>query len=216
MNKIITEFDELLEKQYPDVHCGLEAGDSPYRLLMMAILSAQCTDKRVNEVSHDLFARYPDMDSLAGCDISDLEYYIKSCGLYRAKAKNMKACAEMIVRDFNGQIPSAMDELLKLPGVGRKIGNLVRGDIFMLGGIVADTHLIRISNRLGFADSTDPYKVERALTPHIPIERQSAFCHRVVHFGREICSARSPKCNQCFVGNAGLCHTLNNSREPKQ
>ncbi len=205
MNKNITAFDELLEKYYPDVRCGLEAGDSPYRLLMMAILSAQCTDKRVNEVSHALFEKYPDVASLAGCDLAELEGYIKSCGLYRAKAKNMKACAQLLVSRFECEIPSGMEDLLSLPGVGRKIANLIRGDVFFLGGIVADTHLIRISNRLGFADSSDAYKVERSLSPYIPSDRQSAFCHRVVHFGREVCQARSPKCDGCFVKNAGLC-----------
>lgn len=205
MNKNITAFDELLEKHYPDVRCGLEAGDSPYRLLMMAILSAQCTDKRVNEVSHALFEKYPDIASLAECDLAELEGYIKSCGLYRAKAKNMKACAQLLVNRFGSEIPSAMEDLLSLPGVGRKIANLIRGDVFFLGGIVADTHLIRISNRLGFADSTDAYKVEKSLSPYIPADRQSEFCHRVVHFGREVCQARSPKCGDCFVKDAGLC-----------
>lgn len=194
-----------MKQHYPDVKCGLEAGQNPYKLLMMAILSAQCTDKRVNAVSIDLFEKYPDVASLAECEISELESYIKSCGLYHAKAKNMKACCMMLISDFGGEVPSDMDDLLKLPGVGRKIANLIRGDVFGLGGIVADTHMIRIANRLGFASSSEAYKVELALSADVPNEEQSEFCHRAVNFGREICSARNPKCKSCFVHDAGLC-----------
>ncbi len=206
MNNNIKAFGDLMKEHYPDVKCGLESDENPYKLLMMAILSAQCTDKRVNSVSVELFKRYPDAASLAECEISELESYIKSCGLYHAKAKNMKACCMMLMTDFGGEVPSDMDDLLKLPGVGRKIANLIRGDVFGLGGIVADTHMIRIANRLGFASSTDAYKVELALSAFVPTEEQSAFCHRAVNFGRDICSAKSPKCESCFVHNAGLCN----------
>lgn len=205
MNNNIKAFGDLLKQHYPNVKCGLEAGQNPYKLLMMAILSAQCTDKRVNAVSIDLFKRYPDVASLAECEITELESYIKSCGLYHAKAKNMKACCMMLMSDFGGEVPSDMDDLLKLPGVGRKIANLIRGDVFALGGIVADTHMIRIANRLGFASSAEAYKVELALCADVPTDEQSDFCHRAVHFGRDICSARNPKCESCFVHDAGLC-----------
>ncbi len=205
MNDSILAFDKLLEHHFPDVKCGLEAGGDPYKLLMMAILSAQCTDKRVNIVSRDLFKKYPTVYSLAKCDINELEDIVKPCGLYHSKASNMKKCCERLISDFNGNVPEKMDDLLSLAGVGRKIANLIRGDIFSLGGIVADTHLIRISNRLGFVSNAVPEKVEKALSAVVPNERQSDFCHRVVHFGREICSARSPKCSECFVFSAGLC-----------
>ena len=196
----------LFEIEYPDVKCGLEAGDNAYRLMMMAILSAQCTDKRVNIISVPLFEKYPDIHALAECSLDELERIVRPCGLYKAKAKNMKACCVKLESDFCGEIPSDMKALLTLPGVGRKIANLIRGDVFGLGGIVADTHMIRIANRLGFADSTDPRKVENALTPLIPTDEQSAFCHRAVHFGREICSARAPKCDSCFIREAVLCN----------
>lgn len=195
----------LFEKKYPDVKCGLEAGDNAYRLLMMAILSAQCTDRRVNIISVPLFEKYPDIHALAECSLDELEQIVRPCGLYKAKAKNMKACCAMLESDFGGEIPSDMKDLLTLPGIGRKIANLIRGDVFGLGGIVADTHMIRIANRLGFTDSTDPRKAESALTPLIPTEEQSSFCHRAVHFGREVCSARAPKCTDCFIREAGLC-----------
>lgn len=195
----------LFAKEYPDVKCGLEAGDNAYRLLMMAILSAQCTDRRVNIISVPLFEKYPDIKAISECSLDELEQIVRPCGLYKAKAKNMKACCTMLESNFGGKIPSDMNALLTLPGVGRKIANLIRGDVFGLGGIVADTHMIRIANRLGFADNTDPRKVENALTPLIPTDEQSSFCHRAVHFGREICSARAPKCDFCFIREAGLC-----------
>ena len=180
--------------------------DNPFQLLVAVMLSAQCTDKRVNIISVPLFEKYHDIHALAECSLDELEQVVRPCGLYKAKAKNMKACCVKLESDFCGEIPSDMKALLTLPGVGRKIANLIRGDVFGLGGIVADTHMIRIANRLGFADSTDPRKVENALTPLIPTDEQSAFCHRAVHFGREICSARAPKCDSCFIREAGLCN----------
>lgn len=195
INKII----ELLEMRYPNPQCGLEWGSDPYRLVIMAILSAQCTDARVNIVAKTLFERFPTVFDMAKADLSQIEEEIRSVGLYRSKSKALKECAVRIAEVYGGEIPSEMDELLTLRGVGRKVANLIRGDIFDLGGIVADTHCIRISGRLGLADGKDPLKTERALSAIIPIEKQSDFCHRMVLFGREICIARSPKCEDCIL-----------------
>lgn len=187
----------LLEARYPDAACGLEANENPYRLLVMAILSAQCTDARVNQISPALFARFPDPSSLASAEIPEIEDYIRTCGLYHAKAKNLSLCAKRLCEVYGGVIPHEMDDLLSLAGVGRKVANLIRGDAFGLGGIVADTHCIRITNLLGLASSSDPHKVERTLDPLIPKNEQSAFCHRLVRFGRDVCIARRPKCEEC-------------------
>lgn len=199
------KIERALAEYYPDEKCGLEAGEDPFRLLVMAILSAQCTDKRINEISPALFARFPDARSIADSEPGELEKYIYSVGLYNSKAKSIRACCTTLVEKFKGKVPSDMDSLLTLGGVGRKVANLIRGDVFGLGGIVADTHCIRISNRLGLAHSTDPKKVEFELDPLIARDKQSAFCHRLVVFGREICSARSPKCEACFLREKGLC-----------
>ncbi len=199
------KIEQALAEHYPNEKCGLEAGEDPFRLLIMAILSAQCTDKRINEISPALFARFPDARSVAVSEPGELEKYIYSVGLYNSKARSIRACCAALVERFGGNVPSDMDSLLSLGGVGRKVANLIRGDVFGLGGIVADTHCIRISNRLGLAHSTDPKKVEFELDPLIPREKQSAFCHRLVVFGREICSARTPKCGMCFLHEKGLC-----------
>ncbi len=187
----------MLEIRYPDASCALEANDSPYRLLVMAILSAQCTDARVNKISPALFARFPDPFSMAQADTSEIEEYIRTCGLYHAKAKNLSLCAKRLCEAYGGEVPSGMDDLLSLAGVGRKVANLIRGDVFHLGGIVADTHCIRISNLLGLVRSKDPRKVEEALDPLLPKHAQSAFCHRLVRFGRDVCIARRPRCAEC-------------------
>jgi len=195
----MAEIIRLLEKIYPDGECMLESGGDPFRLLVMAILSAQCTDARVNAVSEELFKRFPDPASFADARREDIEELIRSCGLFRTKAENLRKCAKMIVEEYGGKVPSSMEDLLKLPGVGRKVANLIRGDVFGLGGIVADTHCIRISGRLGFSDGKDPLKTERDLDPLVPKEKQSAFCHRLVLFGRDVCSARNPKCAACAL-----------------
>ncbi len=186
-----------LEELYPEVKCGLEWEGDPYRLLVMAILSAQCTDARVNLVSKSLFIAFPTVYDMANAPISDIEEAIRSVGLYRSKAKALKECCTRVAFVYGGKIPCEMEELLTLRGVGRKVANLLRGDIFGLGGIVADTHCIRIAGRLGLADGKDPLKTERALDLVIPKEKQSDFCHRIVIFGRETCIARSPKCEDC-------------------
>ena len=190
---------EILRKLYPDAECSLESGGDPWRLLVMARLSAQCTDERVNIVCRDLFREIPDAQAMADAPLTKIEELIRPCGLFRTKAKSLKESAAMLLTTYEGRVPDTMEELLSLPGVGRKIANLLLGDIYKKGGIVADTHCIRICGRLGFypEELKDPLRVERILTPVIPISEQSDFCHRIVHFGREICTARSPKCGEC-------------------
>ena len=190
---------EILRQRYPDAECSLESGGDPWRLLVMARLSAQCTDERVNIVCRDLFREIPDARAMAEAPLAQIEELIRPCGLFRTKAKSLKESAAMLLTIYEGRVPDTMEELLSLPGVGRKIANLLLGDIYKKGGIVADTHCIRICGRLGFYDEElkDPLRVERILTPVIPVSEQSDFCHRIVHFGREICTARSPKCGDC-------------------
>ncbi len=189
---------EELKKLYPTPKCGLDwGGEDEYKLLVMSILSAQCTDARVNIVSKTLFERFPTVFDMADASLSDIEDEIRSVGLYRSKARSLKECCERVAYVYGGKVPKDMKDLLSLRGVGRKVANLLRGDLFSLGGIVADTHCIRISGRLGFSDGKDPLKTERALEKLIPTEEQSDFCHRIVNFGREICIARSPKCEEC-------------------
>jgi len=179
--------------------CALEYEGDPWKLAVMARLSAQCTDERVNIVCRDLFKRYPSAADMAEADISELEALVRPCGLFRTKASNIKEMSRIIVTEHGGSVPSDMDGLLKLPGVGRKIANLIRGDLFSLGGIVADTHCIRICGRLGFYPQSekDAFKVEKILTPLCPTEEQTDLCHRLVWFGRETCRARAPQCERC-------------------
>ena len=197
---------EALKSLYPDSACSLESGGDPWRLLVMARLSAQCTDERVNEVCRDLFKELPTAEAMADAPVEEIEKLIKSCGLFRGKAKSIKESSQRIINDFNGQVPDNMEDLLSLPGVGRKIANLLLGDIFHKGGIVADTHCMRICGRLGFypEGQKDPLKTERIMTPLIPSEEQSDFCHRIVQFGRDVCTARSPKCGECPLGEICL------------
>ncbi len=190
----------LLEEKYPNVACGLDwGGEDEYKLLIMSILSAQCTDARVNIVSKTLFSRFPTVYDMASASLNEIEDEIRSVGLYHSKAKALKECCVRLVEVYDGKLPSEMKELLTLRGVGRKVANLLRGDLFGLGGIVADTHCIRISNRLGLSEGNDPLKTERDLSKLIPPEKQSDFCHRIVMFGREICTARNPKCDDCIL-----------------
>lgn len=190
---------ERLKERYPSAECALEYEGEPWRLLVMGRLSAQCTDARVNIVCRELFARFPSPEALAAAPIEEIEDIVRPCGLYRTKAQNIKDACAMLVEQYGGVLPADMDTLLTFPGVGRKIANLLLGDIYHLPAIVADTHCIRISGRLGLvpAACTDPTKVERALVPIIAPEEQSDFCHRIVWFGREVCTARSPKCEGC-------------------
>ncbi len=197
MKPNIDNIISILEEIYPSPQCGLFWQGDPYRLLIMAILSAQCTDARVNLVSETLFKRFPTPSDMADAPIEDIENEIRSVGLYHSKARALKECCDRLTQVYGGVVPMEMKELLTLRGVGRKVANLLRGDIYNLGGIVADTHCIRISGRLGLADGKDPLKTERALSKLIPTEKQSNFCHRIVLFGREVCTARNPKCGEC-------------------
>jgi len=197
-----------LKNVYPDSQCALLYGGDPWRLLVMAILSAQCTDARVNIVSRGLFDRFPTAASMGEGDIADIEDSIRSCGLYRTKAANIKESSRIIASRFGGEVPSDMDKLLELPGVGRKIANLLRGDVFGLPAIVCDTHCIRLSGRLGYCsrDEKNPVKIEKILQEIIDPYEQSDFCHRLVFFGREYCTARSPRCARCPI--AHLCESV--------
>ena len=186
-----------LKEKYPDSICSLEA-DDPFRLLVAVRLSAQCTDARVNLVTPALFARFSDMDAFAAAEPEEVEPYVRSCGFYKMKAHDLVMMARMLRDTYGGVIPRTVEEMTKLPGVGRKTANLICGDVYGVPGVViADTHCIRIANRLGLCDTRDPYKVELALRKLLPPEESNDFCHRLVLFGREVCSARSPKCDGC-------------------
>lgn len=186
----------LLEEKYPGAVCLLESQNA-LQLLIATRLSAQCTDARVNMVTPGLFKRFPDVYAFASADVKEVEELIKSCGLYRTKAKSIVDMCRVIIDRFDGEVPGTLEDLVQLPGVGRKTANLVMGDIYGYPAVVADTHCIRISGRLGLCDSTDPYKVEMQLKGILNPEKSNDFCHRLVLFGREICTARSPKCDIC-------------------
>ncbi len=194
---------ERLAQVYPSAECALEWQGEPWKLLVMSRLSAQCTDKKVNAVSRPLFERYPTPEAMAEAELGELEELIRPCGLYRMKAKNIRDALRVLVDKHSGRLPSDMDALLALPGVGRKIANLLRGDVFGLGGVVCDTHFIRICGRLGFYSEreSNPQKIEKLFEPLLPVEMQTDFCHRIVWFGREYCSSQSPKCSVCPLGN---------------
>ena len=196
---------ERLKEIYPDAECALNYGGDPWKLLVMGRLSAQCTDARVNIVCEELFSRFPTADAMANGDISEIESIIKPCGLYHMKAANIQDASRMLITDFDGTLPDNMEDLLKLPGVGRKIANLLLGDVFAKEAIVTDTHCIRICGRLGMypEKEKDPTKIEKILRELIDLKEGSDFCHRIVIFGREICTARSPKCESCPM--ADLC-----------
>ena len=189
----------LLKEIYPSAECALEYEGDPWKLLVMGRLSAQCTDKRVNIVSKELFSVYPTPLDMANADIDRLSEIVKPCGLYRVKAQNIKDASAMLVSEFGGALPEDMDSLLRFPGVGRKIANLLIGDIFGGPAIVCDTHCIRICGRLGMYPESEknPEKIERILSDIIDRRDGSDFCHRIVFFGREVCSARSPRCDDC-------------------
>ena len=192
---IVERFKEI----YPEATCALEYNGDPWRLLVMGRLSAQCTDARVNIVCRELFSAFSTPEAMAYGDLAEIERIVKPCGLYRMKASSIKDASRMLVEDYGGRIPSEMDELLKLPGVGRKIANLVLGDVYGLPSVVCDTHCMRICGRFGMykEDLRDPGKIEKILLELLPYGEGSDFCHRIVNFGREICSARSPKCVEC-------------------
>ena len=191
---------EELKALYPDSLCSLPY-PKPYELLFAVRLAAQCTDERVNQVTPALYARFPTLESLAQADVAEVEGYIHSTGFFRAKARDIVACAKVLVEQHGGKVPDTMEELLKLPGVGRKTANLILGDVYRTPGVVvADTHCIRITGRLGLTDGTkDPVKVEEQLRPVLPPEESNDFCHRMVLHGRAVCMARKPDCQRCTL-----------------
>ncbi len=216
---------DILKTVYPTSVCALEWGGQhgeltreeiqkqSWKLLVMARLSAQCTDARVNIVCKDLFATYPTVEALAKADIQDIENIIRPCGLYRTKAQSIKAACEILVEKYDGIVPDDMEALLALPGVGRKIANLLLGDIYHQPAVVTDTHCIRICGRLGFYPETlkDPFKVEKILVDIIEPDEQSDFCHRIVQFGRDVCIARRPQCDGCVLKE--LCDHSKNTKK---
>lgn len=192
---------EALEKEYPDAICSLTASN-PLELLIATRLSAQCTDARVNLVTPALFSKYPTLESYCEAEIEDIENIIHSCGFYRAKAKDIKGIALMLRDEFGGKVPDSIEELTRLPGVGRKTANLIVGDVYGKPAVVADTHLIRITNLLGLVATKDPKKVETELKKILPPEKSNDFCHRAVLHGRAVCIARRPKCDVCCMAEA--------------
>ena len=205
INAIIQELKVL----YPDAECSLDY-KKDYELLFSVRLAAQCTDARVNLVTPALFARYPSLEAFAEADVDEVGQYVHSTGFWRAKARDMVACAKMLLERFDGKVPDNMDDLLSLPGVGRKTANLILGDIYGQEGYVCDTHCIRITGRLGITDgSKDPLKVEQQLRACIPPEESNDFCHRMVLHGRAVCMARGPQCETCTLRD--LCDHGNNA-----
>lgn len=189
---------ELLKREYPEVKCAL-VYSKPHELLIATRLSAQCTDVRVNLVTPALFKKFPSVDAFAEADVKDVEELIKSCGLFHTKAQDIVSMCAAIRDTYNGKVPDSIEELVKLPGVGRKTANLIVGDLYGKPAMVCDTHVIRLSNRLGLAEGKDAVQVEKQLRAVIPPEEGLNFCHRLVWHGRGVCSARSPKCGECAL-----------------
>lgn len=190
-----------LKKEYPDSVCTLDVNDA-WQLLVSVRLAAQCTDKRVNETVPALFAKYPSPDKLAKAKLSDIENMVRPCGLFKTKARDIKACMADLVERFDGIVPDNMQDLLSLPGVGRKSANLILGDIYGQESYVCDTHCIRLSGRIGLSDgSKDPFKVEMQLRKIVPPEESGGLCHRLVDHGRAVCKAQSPRCDACCLND---------------
>ncbi len=194
--QITLEAVARLKEKYPQAVCSLTY-TKPYELLIATRLSAQCTDARVNIVTKELFSKYPTLESLAQADIGGVEEIVKPCGLYKMKAKQVVQAAQMLLTQYGGVVPDSMEELLKLPGIGRKTANLILGDVYGQPSYVTDTHCIRICGRLGITQGSDPVKVEQQLRKVLPPEESGDFCHRLVLFGREVCKARKPECGVC-------------------
>ncbi len=212
----LAEAAARLERLYPAAECALQYEGDPWRLLVMGRLSAQCTDARVNLTAKELFARFPRAEDMAAAELADIEAIIMPCGLYKMKAKNIRDASRMLVESYGGVLPNEMDELLKLPGVGRKIANLLLGDVFGAPCVVCDTHCIRICGRLGMYPESekDPVRVERILRSLLDIERGAEFCHRIVLHGRAVCTARSPECRQCAL--ADICEHARRAGVPNE
>jgi len=212
MKEKVRAIIDSLNSRYPDALCALHY-KKDYELMISVRLAAQCTDARVNLVTPALFAAYPTLEALANANIADIEKYIHSCGFYRQKAKDIVLACQMLIREYGSKVPDTMEDLLRLPGVGRKTANLLLGDLYGVpGSVVCDTHCIRICGRLGLSTGKEPEKVEQQLRAILPPEESSDFCHRIVFFGRDICTARSPKCDQCPL--AIHCSYINGGSQP--
>lgn len=196
----VLEIIRCLENEYPDSLCSLEYGKD-YELLFSVRLAAQCTDERVNMITPALFERFPTLESFAEAEVEEVEKYVKSCGFYHSKARDIVNCARVLLTQYGGKVPGTMEELIKLPGVGRKTANLILGDVYKTpGAVVVDTHCIRLSNRMGLVDDEkDPVKIESALREQLPPEKSNDFTHRLVLHGRAVCTARKPYCERCCV-----------------
>lgn len=207
MEHKVREIIDILNERYPDALCALHY-KKDYELMIAVRLSAQCTDARVNLVTPALFAAYPTLEAMASADITHVEELVHSCGFYKHKARDIVLGCQMLLSEYGGKVPDTMEKLLKIPGVGRKTANLLLGDLHGVpGSIVCDTHCIRICGRLGLSTGKDPEKVEQQLRPILPPEESSDFCHRIVLFGRDVCTARSPKCGECPLSH--LCREFN-------
>lgn len=198
--KKVEEIIKIFDNLYPDAACTLKYKD-PLQLLISTQLSTQCTDARVNIVTRELFQKYRKAEDFANADIHELEQAIKSTGFYRNKARNIKKCCRDIVEKFGGNIPDNLEDMLTLPGVGRKTANLVLGDVFGIPGIVVDTHAKRLSRRIGLTENEDPKKIEFDLMKVVPKSEWGKFCHQLVYHGRAVCNARKPKCDQCMISS---------------
>ena len=197
MEQKVLDIIEILKEKYPDPMCALHY-QKDYELMIAVRLSAQCTDARVNLITPALFAAYPTLEAMANADVSHIEELVHSCGFYKHKARDIVLGCKMLLESYGGKVPGTMEELLKIPGVGRKTANLLLGDLYAVpGSVVCDTHCIRICGRLGLSQGKDPEKVEQQLRKILPPEESSDFCHRIVLFGREVCTARSPQCGNC-------------------
>ena len=197
MQNKISAIIDILKHRYPVAPCALHYSKD-YELMIAVRLSAQCTDARVNLVTLALFAAYPTLEAMAGADIADVENYVHSCGFYKHKARDIVLGCQMLLSDYGGKVPGTMEELLRIPGVGRKTANLLLGDLYGVpGSVVCDTHCIRICGRLGLSTGKEPEKVEKQLRKILPAEESSDFCHRIVLFGRDCCTARNPDCGNC-------------------
>lgn len=200
--KLAAEVITLLKGEYPDVKCAL-IYEKPHELLIATRLSAQCTDKRVNMVTPALFERFPSIEAFAEADVSEVEQYIRTCGLFKTKAQDIVGMCMMLRDVYGSKVPDSIEELTKLPGVGRKTANLIVGDLYGKPAMVCDTHVIRLTNRLGLSEGKDAAKVEQQLRQCVPEEEGLLLCHRLVHHGRAVCAARSPECGRCVL--SGLC-----------
>ena len=204
MKEKVNSIIDILKHRYPEAPCALHYSKD-YELMIAVRLSAQCTDARVNLVTPALFEAYPTLEAMANADIAHVEELVHSCGFYKHKARDIVLACQMLLTEYGGKVPGTMEELLSLPGVGRKTANLLLGDLYAVpGSVVCDTHCIRICARLGLSKGKEPEKVEKQLRAVLPPEESSDFCHRIVLFGRDTCSARSPKCNECPISDLCL------------